>query len=352
MTGNDKERTIAQAASGEDANNREGKDLSRRRFIRAAATGAAALTLNAATGSRGSSKSGFIARKTEMNASEFHNSRKFVATPFGRIAYVERGSGPVALFIHGWPLNGYHWRDIITNLSDVRRCIALDTMGLGHTEISPDQNLAFTEQARMVEAFLDALKIDRIDLVGNDSGGGISQMFAVRAPDRIRSLTLTNCEVHDNSPSPGLAPIIEAAKAGALKAGMKGMLANPAQARAAFAQALEHPERLAEETIQTYLQPLVASEEKGRNMERFILSLDHQAMVAIEDRLKKFNAPTLILWGAADTFFPVKWAYWLKNTIPGAREVIEVKGAKLFFPEEHPRLVSEKLRAHWSGISK
>ena len=52
-------------------------------------------------------------------------------------------------------------------------------------------------QAKMVEAFLDALGIDKVDLVGNDSGGGIAQIFAARNPDRTRSITLTNCEVHE-----------------------------------------------------------------------------------------------------------------------------------------------------------
>ena len=45
-----------------------------------------------------------------MKAAEFHQARKFADTTFGRIAYVEKGSGPVALFVHGFPLNGFAWR--------------------------------------------------------------------------------------------------------------------------------------------------------------------------------------------------------------------------------------------------
>ena len=68
-----------------------------------------------------------------MDASEYHRGRQFARTPFGDIAFVERGGGPVAVFVHGYPLNGYQWRDIIERLSDVRRCIALDLMGAGYT---------------------------------------------------------------------------------------------------------------------------------------------------------------------------------------------------------------------------
>jgi pimeloyl-ACP methyl ester carboxylesterase len=224
-------------------------------------------------------------------------------------------------------------------------------MGLGHTEIARDQNLAFTEQARMASEFLDALKIDRIDLVGNDSGGGISQLLAVRAPERIRSLTLTNCEVHDNPPSPGLVPIQEAAKAGLLRLRLRGLLEDLPGLRTAFGTAFQHADRMPLETFKAYLEPPLATDEKAANLERFITSLDHHQMIAIEDRLKKFTAPTMILWGTGDVFFPLKLAHWLKKTIPGAREVIEVPGALLFFPEEYPELVSEKLRTLWASTT-
>ncbi len=84
-----------------------------------------------------------------MNAAEFHQARKFADTTFGRIAYVEKGSRPAALFIHGFPLNGFAWRGVLDDLAATRRCIALDLMGLGYTEIKPAQHaLASTSKPR------------------------------------------------------------------------------------------------------------------------------------------------------------------------------------------------------------
>jgi pimeloyl-ACP methyl ester carboxylesterase len=94
-----------------------------------------------------------------MSAAEFHESRRFVATRFGRIAYVERGAGLVTLFLHGLPLNGFHWRGAIARLATDRRCIAPDFLGLGYTETLPDQDLAPATQADMIAAFLDALSV-------------------------------------------------------------------------------------------------------------------------------------------------------------------------------------------------
>src|SRR6201993_5220683 len=123
-----------------------------------------------------------------------------IETPSGRISYAEAGSGPAVLFVHGVVLNKHLWRHQLTALSDIRRCIAPDLLAHGDTEIAPDQDVSVTANAHMLKQFLDALSIDQVDLVGNDSGGGIAQIFAALHPERVRSLTLTNCDTHDNWP--------------------------------------------------------------------------------------------------------------------------------------------------------
>src|ERR1700728_1638001 len=111
-----------------------------------------------------------------------------IHTPSGRIGYVEVGSGPVALFVHGVLLNKHMWRYQLGALSDFRRCIAVDLLAHGDTEIAAAQDVSVTANAKMLKEVLDALHIDQVDLVGNDSGGGICQIFAAHHPDRIRTL--------------------------------------------------------------------------------------------------------------------------------------------------------------------
>ena len=112
-----------------------------------------------------------------MEVHEFHGRRRFADLPQGRIAYVEHGEGPVALFVHGVPLNGFHWRHVMAGIADLRHCIALDLMGLGYSEIAADQDVTFTAQAQMLRQFVDSLGIEQVDLVGNDSGGAIAQIL-------------------------------------------------------------------------------------------------------------------------------------------------------------------------------
>src|SRR5688572_814900 len=110
-------------------------------------------------------------------------TKRSVATSSGRIAYVEAGAGPVALFVHGVLLNGHLWRHQLAQLSDIRRCIAVDLLAHGDTEIVPGQDVSVTANAVMLREFMDALGIEQADLVGNDSGGGIAQIFAATNPE-------------------------------------------------------------------------------------------------------------------------------------------------------------------------
>src|SRR5262252_6570333 len=128
-----------------------------------------------------------------MKASEFATSRRFAATPHGRIAYVERGEGSAAVFFHG--------------------------------------------------AFLDALQLDRVDVVGNDSGGAIAQVFAAHHPERVRTLCLTNCDVYTNSPPALFRPTVETIRTVGGQQLVRALLSNPrlARSRRGFGLAYERP---------------------------------------------------------------------------------------------------------------
>ena len=275
--------------------------------------------------------------------------KRNVQTASGRISYTEEGVGPVALFVHGVLLNGYLWRHQLADLSDIRRCIAVDLLAHGDTEIAPNQDVTVTANAKMLREFLDALKIDQVDLVGNDSGGGIAQIFAALYPNRIRSLTLTDCDAHDNWPPEAFKPFLAMAAAGGLREALEAMLSDPSVYRSpqALGPAYEHPEQVSDESIEKYLRPLVSSEQRTRDFQRFLAAFDNHHTLAIEDRLKTLKAPTLIVWGTDDVYFDLKWSHWLADNIPGTRRRVDFKDARIFFPEERWRDFNRELREHW-----
>jgi pimeloyl-ACP methyl ester carboxylesterase len=255
----------------------------------------------------------------------------------------------VALFVHGVLVSSHLWRHQLADLSGLRRCVAVDLLAHGDTEIHPGADLSVSANARMLGEFLDALDIDQVDLVGNDSGGGISQIFAARNRDRIRSLTLTDCDAHDNWPPEAFKPFLEMAAAGGLRDTLTAMLADKGRFRSpeAMGPAFEHPEQVADDTIEAYLRPLVESEQRIRDLERFLAAFDCRHTVAVEAELRKLTAPTLIVWGTDDVYFDVKWSHWLAETIPGTRKRVELEGARIFFPEERAAEFNQLLRSHW-----
>jgi pimeloyl-ACP methyl ester carboxylesterase len=280
--------------------------------------------------------------------------RRSVDTASGHIGYTEHGTGPVALFVHGVLLNGHLWHHQLEHLSDIRRCIAVDLLAHGDTEVAPGQDVSVTANAKMLREFLDALNIDQVDLVGNDSGGGISQIFAALYPERIRSITLTDCDTHDNWPPEAFKPFLEMAAGGGLRGTLDAMLSDKSIYRSpqALGPAYEHPELVSDESIETYLRPLVRTKQRTRDLELFLAAFDNQHTVAIEARLKTLKAPTLIVWATDDVYFDVKWSHWLANTIPGTRRRVELKGARIFFPEERWQEFNSELRSHWQAAEQ
>ena len=289
-----------------------------------------------------------------MNGKEFFAARRKVETPSGSISYVEQGSGPVALFVHGVLLNGYLWRHQLAQLGGLRRCIAVDLLAHGETEISVTQDVSVTANAHMLAQFLDALKIDQVDLVGNDSGGGICQIFAALYPQRIRSLALTNCDTHDNWPPEPFKPFVAMVAAGGLPETLQAMLADKSVYRSpqALGPAYERPEAVADDTIETYLRPLTRSAKRTRDIERFVNAFDCRHTVGIEQQLRRVQAPTLIAWATDDIYFDLKWSHWLEQAIPGTRRRVEFKSARIFFPEERSSEFNGELKAHWITSSR
>ncbi len=151
-----------------------------------------------------------------MQLHELDAHRHVAQTRSGEISYIDVGTGPVALFVHGIATNAYLWRNVIGALTGLRRCIALDLPLHGQSPVTAEQDLSVAGLASVLDDFCDTLGLTSIDLVANDNGGAIAQVFAARNPQRLATLTLTNCDTSDNLPPEAFKPTVDLAAAGAL----------------------------------------------------------------------------------------------------------------------------------------
>jgi haloalkane dehalogenase len=292
-----------------------------------------------------------VAPGRQLEAAAWSAARRFAETPFGKIAYVERGSGDAALFLHGFPLNGFQWRGAVDRLSAYRRCVAPDFMGLGYSQIPEGQSLAPDAQVAMLAALLDSLSISAVDLVANDSGGAVAQLFVIRHPKRVRTLLLTNCDVETDSPPPALLPVIEMARAGTfVDKWFVPWVADKTLARSSEGlggQTYTFRANPTDEAVDYYLAPLVSSPQRKAQVHAYAIALEINPLAGVEKDLKRCAAPTRIVWGTGDDIFSQKSPDYLNKILPNSRGVRRVEGAKLFFPEEFPDIIADEARLLW-----
>jgi haloalkane dehalogenase len=285
-------------------------------------------------------------------ANEWVRARRFVTLSPGDIAVVERGEGPAALFIHGYPLNGFQWRHALERLAGVRRCIAPDLLGLGATRTAPGASVSPASQVAMLAQLLDSLGVEAVDLVGSDSGGAVAQLFAVTHPHRVRTLLLTNCDAEPNSPPPTLAPILAQARAGQFaELSLSAWLEDVALARSAYGLGglcYARPDELSQTALEMYLAPLVASPERKALADAYALALDPNPIAGIEPKLRALDIPARVVWGMQDVIFDTAMADYLGGVLPRAT-VRKLDEAKLFWPEEYPEILAEEALRLWNA---
>jgi len=274
-----------------------------------------------------------------------------VQTPSGPASYIDTGGpGRVALFVHGLGTSSYLWRHVIDQLDGQRRCVAVDLPLHGLTPAAADQDFTLPGFARFLAGFCAGLELSDIDLVANDTGGAISQVFATGHPELLHTLTLTNCETHKNMPPKVLLPAAWLAHLGLAARISPRLLRDIRRGRKRFyGLGYQDIENLPEDLARFWLETQFATPELARQNQRIMTSLHARDLLAVEPALARLQVPTLIVWGTSDIFFRRKWAYWLRDTIPGATEVVELSGARLFFPDERATEFTAALRRHWDA---
>jgi pimeloyl-ACP methyl ester carboxylesterase len=274
-----------------------------------------------------------------------------VRTRSGPASYIDTGGpGRAALFVHGVGTSSYLWRHVIGQLESRRRCVAFDLPLHGLTPAAADQDFSLPGLARFLADCCDALELTDVDLVANNTGGAVAQVFATGNPERLHTLTLTNCEAHDNLPPKALLPSILLARMGLLARLLPGRMRDIPRARKRFyGTGYQNVAGLPDDVAGAWLEPLFGTAESARQFQRLLTSLHARDLLAIEPALGRLQVPTLIVWGTSDIFFRRKWAYWLRDTIPGATDVVEIDGGRLFFPDERATELTAALRRHWDA---
>jgi len=265
-----------------------------------------------------------------------------VHTSFGDIAYLATGKEgkPPVLFVHGIPTSSYLWRDVVRFLQNDFRCYAPDLMGLGDTEVPVTGKFHMDAQAEMLVEFMETLGHKEFALVCHDQGGAAAQIIAARMPDRITCFVITNCVCYDNWP----VPVIKALQRASRRKLMSELLARSGLSEwietstrlSNFRRGVYDRDKLTNESIREYLRPMRESREGRLRFREFLLAGDPRYTQLAVDGLKRFDKPTIIIWGADDHYLSPSWGRKLLEDIPGAERMELVPFCGHFWQEERP----------------
>ena len=262
----------------------------------------------------------------------------------GRLRYHDTGSGPVLVFVHGLLVNANLWRKLVERLSPDFRCVVLDLpIGSHILPRDPDADNGPVAVANLAADAIEALGLEDVTLVGNDSGGAMSQVIVTTRPDRIGRLVLTSCDFRDNFP-PKLFGYFKptAAIPGAFYLLAQSLRIRPMRRLPiAFGWLTKRPiDRAAEDS---YLLPAMTSGAVRHDTKKFIRGADHSITNAAADRLGEFGKPALIAWSREDRAFPVEDANSLAAALPDSRLEF-VDDAYTFSMEDNPDRLAEVIR--------
>jgi pimeloyl-ACP methyl ester carboxylesterase len=256
-------------------------------------------------------------------------------------------NGRPVVFVHGYAMGASLWRPLSERLAARGFSCVAPTCPLGaHPEPVGDRSALTMEGiAALVGELIEALKLEDVVVVGNDTGGAISQIVATSTPDRLGALVLTSCDAFEHFPPPILKPFIAAAKLGpAFRAAAAPLRTRLGRKQAYGMLAHADIDRLAAE----WLRPALTVNEIREDLRQFTASLRQESTLTAAERLPKFTKPALVAWSADDAFFPLQDGQRLVAALPNAKlEVIE--GARTFSMIDQPDRLAELIAGFAGG---
>jgi pimeloyl-ACP methyl ester carboxylesterase len=246
--------------------------------------------------------------------------------------------------VHGFLVNGELWTGVADALAARGvRSYALDLpLGSHTTALNPGADQTPRGIARMIIGFLDALDLDDVTLVGNDSGGALSQFLIDTDAKRIGRLVLTNCDAFDKFPPPPFDQLFKAGRSPSrLRALLAPMRATPLRhSPLGYGMLVSQP--LDPALTRRWIEPCLTDPGVRRDTAAFLKGVDKNELLDVSTRLGQFTKPVLLLWGGADRFFKLDFARRLAQIFPDAR-LVEIRGGRTFHPLDDPGRVAAEI---------
>ena len=276
-----------------------------------------------------------------MAISEALGQQKEVQLPQGTVRYRERGTGEPIVFVHGALVNADLWRKVVPALAKDYRCIAPDLPLGAHTPaMNADADLSPIGNARLIADFLEAMDLDRVTLVGNDTGGALCQLVVTRHPERIGRLVLTNCDAYDNFPPRIFAFLFYGAKLPGFIWTLVQPMRIAAMRRLPIAFGWLSKRGIPDDITAAWIQPVLKDAGARRDVTKLLRGVRKRELHDAATHFKEFDKPVLMAWGTEKDFFPVEDAERLAREFPNGR-LEKIDDSYTYVSEDQPERLAK-----------
>lgn len=269
----------------------------------------------------------------EMNYIAFRERQKTVSLenivdiPVN-IAYTDIGTGEPLILLHGIPTWSYLYHQVIDSLSQKFRVIAPDFLGHGYSDKRDLFDRSLEVQVKMILELLKFLKLEKAHFVGHDTGGGVALILAIKHPEKVDKLILSNIVAYDSWPiddmlalgNPQWKSKTSVEIADFLLEGYKLGLSNAETLTSTFQEGIIAP----------YL-----SDEGKISLIRNAASLNANHTISIMSRHRDIQSNTLLLWGVDDPWQTIKDGIKLHSEIPNSK-LIKLERASHWVQQDAP----------------
>ncbi|WP_394846395.1 alpha/beta hydrolase [Pendulispora brunnea] len=264
------------------------------------------------------------------------------------IFYREAGprDAPVLLMLHGFPSSSRMYEPLLRRLAGSYHIIAPDLPGFGHSSAPPPEQFAYTfdHLAQIIDHFAQTLSLQRYTLVLQDYGGPVGFRIATAHPERVQALVIQNANAYDE----GLGPLWNARRAfwadrAKYEATVRANLASFEANRTRHIGNSPHPELFDPDT---WTDETAFLQQPGQIAIQMDLFYDYRTNVAAyptwQAYLRKYQPPTLVVWGRYDKSFLVEGARAFARDVPSA-EIRELDAGH-FALDEAPDTIADAMR--------
>ena len=268
-----------------------------------------------------------------------------VTLPGGVIEVHEDGppDGPPVVLFHGFMVDERLWAPIVPGLVAAGLRVVRPTLPIGSHRIPLGNAPSPRGVAQLVAELIEHLDLEDVTLVGNDSGGAMSQMLVAERPERIARLVLTNCDTADNFPPfPFDLLFLRLSKAPRLLHATMRISNAVGGTRMLFGWLTSRG--FDRELVDAWARPYLTDPVIREETDRFLRAVDPAELVAAEGRLAQLDLPVLLVWGTGDRFFTLRHAQRLAGLLRDAR-IAEVPEAKTFVMHDAPERVASEIAA-------